>query len=547
MVSPPSHSQSVLPDPHVLVLKNIVRSESKFILYVSARQAAICPSCGRVSRSRHSSYVRRLQDLPWQGQTVEILLSAGRYRCRHRDCPRKIFTERLPLVAPSYSRHTTRLAEVVRLVGYAVGGLPGQRLLERLAVCVSDDTVIRRIKTRPANPAVSTVHHLGVDDWAWRKGQDYGTILVDLDRRQGIDLLADRSSELFRAWLESHEGVTLIARDRSGAYAEAASLGAPEAQQVADRFHLLLNLSAAVERAFEERSRQLLLPPPGFSEDAVQTPTEVPDIGAAAIAQQERKMQRRQRRLLRYQQVVELYRQGHSAMAISRALQIERKTVRRWLRAGQFPERKPPQRRPAKVREFAEHLQRRWEGGCHDATTLFHEIRQLGYRGGRSMVAQFVAGWRKSGKTGDPGCPQRIAPRQAAILAGRPADRLSASQQFVLERLALECPDSVRIRRMCLDFREALFSGESNQLRQWIERVKRSEIGALVRFAWGLTKDLRAVSAAVDTTWSSGQVEGQINRLKMLKRQMYGRAGFTLLRARVLPYSPMQPTRLRAP
>jgi transposase len=157
----------------LLALKGIVRTDHGFILYVSSRQGANCPTCGRISRSRHSTYTRKLQDLPWQGKTVEIRLSAGRYRYRHRNCPRKIFTERLPRVARSYARQTSRLAEVVRIVGYATGGLPGQRLLERLAICVSDDTILRRIKAVVAETEAPPIRNIGVDDWAWRKGQDY--------------------------------------------------------------------------------------------------------------------------------------------------------------------------------------------------------------------------------------------------------------------------------------------------------------------------------------------------------------------------------------
>ena len=162
------------------------------------------------------------------------------------------------------------------------------------------------------------------------------------------------------------------------------------------------------------------------------------------------------------------------------------------------------------------------------------------------MVAQFVSGWRKSGIVVKPNMAQRIAPKHASILVSRTPDQLTPSQQILLDRLAVECPDSTRIRRMALDFRDALASGDSLQLRNWIEWVKRCEIGPIVRFAWGLTKDISAVYAAVDTEWSSGQVEGQINRLKTLKRQMYGRAGFPLLRARVLPFVPA-PSLARAP
>lgn len=267
---------------------------------------------------------------------------------------------------------------------------------------------------------------------------------------------------------------------------------------------------------------------------------------AAPTAQQVAKLQRRERRLARYQQVMELHRQGHPVSTISRTVDLERKTIRRWIRVGRFPERKRPVRPRPKVQAFAEHLQRRWAEGCRNATKLFQEIRDLGYRGGRSMVAQFVSGWRRSGTPAKPRVAHRLAPKHAAILATRASDKLNPSQQILLDRLAFACPDSTRIRRMSLDFRAALASEDSQELRHWIERVKRSEIGPIIRFAWGLSKDLSAVTAAIDTEWSSGQVEGQINRLKTIKRQMYGRASFPLLRARVLPFNPSVPVS-RAP
>jgi transposase len=358
---------------------------------------------------------------------------------------------------------------------------------------------------------------------------------VDLDGHRVVDLLADRSVAAVRVWLEQHSGIAVIARDRSGIYAEAGSLGAPEAQQVADRFHLLLNLSAAVERAFEERGHQLLLPPPGTMPQET-----APPVGVSAPTRlQLVKLQNRERRVARYRQVIKLRQQGHGIKPISRMMRMERKTIRRWIRSGQFPEHKTPQRARSKIYEFADHLRRRWAAGCHNATQLFQEIRAIGFKGGRSTVARFVSGWRNSRKSAQPQAPQRIAPKHAAILVTRKPEQLSTSQQFLLDRLAVECPDSTRLRRMSLDFREALTSGDSRHLQIWIERVKRSEIGPMVRFAWSLTKDLSAVNAAVDTEWSNGQVEGQINRLKTLKRQMYGRAGFALLRARVLPFVPI--------
>ena len=367
---------------------------------------------------------------------------------------------------------------------------------------------------------------------------------MDLDLHRVVDLLPDRAAESFSAWLQQHPEILTIARDRCGLYAEGAALGAPQSQQIADRFHLILNLSATMERVLEERSRQLVLPPVEDSATDSQPATVgdlSTDVSVQALPRPTQSQLRRQRRLERYEQVVALFHSGQSQAAISRALGIGRKTIRRWLRRGEFPERKPPHRRPPKVNEFADYLQQRWNEGCHNASRLYQEIRQKGYQGKRAMVARFVAGWRKTGKAASPKAPERISPKHAAILVTRPADQMNDEQQQLFDRILTQCPEVFDLRQLALGFRAALTADESTQLRQWIEGAKRSEFGAVVRFAYGLQKDISAVAAAVDTSWSTGQVEGQINRLKTIKRQMYGRAGFELLRARVLPYSPVAP------
>ena len=535
-----AHSQAVLPNPEALVLERVERVGEQFRLYVVTNQRPACPICGCVSRSRHSCYCRRLQDLPWQGMSVQLCVFVHRYRCRNPACPRKVFCERLPGVARCYARQTDRASEIVRIVGYVSGGRPGQRLLLRLAIETSDDTVLRRVKQKFVEPAeANTIKHLGVDDWAWRKGQNYGTILVDLDLHRVVDLLPDRSTESFAAWLRQYSNITAIARDRCGIYADGATLGAPDAQQVADRFHLVLNLSAAVERVFEERSRELVLPPDN-NEDVLPALQEccVADSHAEpSTASETLKQQRRQRRLDRYEEVVDLYKQGYSQRFISNQLGIGRKTIRRWLRVGEFPERKQPHRRPAKVTVFGEYLQCRWNEGCHNATRLYQEIRERGYTGKRSMVAKFMSAWRATGNSKIPTAPERIAPKHAAILATRPTDQMTGEQQKLFDRIIANCPDALVLRGYALEFREALASCEAWRMMAWVDSVKYSRFGPLVRFAYGLQKDASAVNAAVETDYSTGQVEGQINRLKMIKREMYGRAGFQLLRARVLPYT----------
>ena len=540
MAPPPSHSQSVLPNSNILLLERIERNENGFTLEVRTCQRPRCPECGELSRSCHSHYCRQLQDLPWQGLSVRIRLKARRFRCRNPACGRKVFVERLPEVALPHARQTHRLADIVRLIGFVVGGLPGSRLLARLAIETSDDTVLRRVKMRPLSHGIDEpIRSLGVDDWAWRKGQDYGTILVDLERHRVVDLLPGRSAEELADWLAEHPTVSVISRDRSGLYAEGAQLGAPNSTQVADRFHLVLNLSAAVERALEERSSQLQLAAAAPSpEEQLHSQNPAP---SKPTAQEACKQQRRERRLERYQQVIQLHREGYSQKAIGQSLQIERKTVRRWLRTGHFPERKRPVRKPSKVHEFADYLQRRWAEGCHNATKLFQEIRSHGYRGQRSMVAQYVSAWRRRGPLFRSDRPQRFAPKHVAILTTKSPDRLTEEQGSLLNRLSASCPVLPSMRALALDFREALSSKDGRQMLWWIQNAKQCGIGSLVRFAFGLQKDLSAVLAAVETPWSNGQVEGQVNRLKTIKRQMYGRAGFGLLRSRVLPYESSRP------
>lgn len=231
-------------------------------IFVSTNQPAICPLCQQISSARHSGYTRQLADLPWQGLSVRIWLSVHRYRCRNHQCARKIFCQRVPGIARVYGRRTERLAEIVAVIGNVAGGLPGARLLERLSIQTSDDTVRRLVRLNgPASQDPldrPPIRCLGIDDWAWRKHQSYGTILVDLERHRVVDLLPDRSAESLTIWLEKHPTVEVVARDRGGLYAEGASQGAPSAMQVADRFHLVLNLSSAIERVREERSRELI-------------------------------------------------------------------------------------------------------------------------------------------------------------------------------------------------------------------------------------------------------------------------------------------------
>jgi transposase len=546
--------QALLPGTSCLKLNSVEQDDTGRIQIaaVSSNSGACCPGCNGVSTSLHSTYSRVLRDLPWHGFKVEIDVRVRRFRCRASNCSRRTFAETLPLVSCRYGRQTSRLSETIRLIGYALGGEAGARLAQRLGMETSGDTVLRRVKSGPVPPVERTVA-VGVDDWAWRKGQRYGTILVDLDKHVPVDLLPDRSADSLAAWLQSHPGVVVISRDRSSLYAEGAARGASEAIQVADRFHLVCNLTSAMERVLDRKRTELA--------QAVEPITTAPVLAESAppvkikSKAEEIRDARRQCRMDRYHQVVELFRQGMSQREISGTLHIERKTIRSFLRAGQFPERATPHRKPPQVNAFADFLNRRWKEGCHNATALWREIQTQGYTGGRSMVAQFVAHLRTQGTkyfrklTCTRPNPKPPSPRQVAMLLARRPETLKDDEQQLLSKLNEGCPEISTLQALAQGFAAVFRSKRSEGLNEWITEVSKAGLTEIARFCKGLACDADAVNAAVTLPWSNGQVEGQVNRLKLVKRQMYGRASFQLLRCRVLPYfaSPIALSAPRAP
>lgn len=508
------------------------------------RSFACCPACLEPSRRVHSRYLRHLADLPWHGIPVHIELHTRRFLCDTPGCPRRIFTERLSETTCCRARRTSRLLSAHRLIALALGGEAGARLAEELGLVVSADTLLRRLKAGCTDsheaPAPLTPRCLGVDDWAWRKGQRYGTLLCDLERGHIVDLLPVRSAESLAEWLRRHPGIDVISRDRSGIYAEGAATGAPGAVQVADRFHLFKNLTDALQRILERQHGQLRRAMVNASQEAEQEalaalqaqPTAEPKEQRPSAAARQ-KQERRARRLACYTEVVKLKKIGLSHGAIARKVGIERRTVIRCLQHGSFPERRDRPRRQHLLDPYLEYIRQRWEEGVTNASQLFREIRERGYRGtSYSQLRDLVQGWRVGPyPTKRFGPPPLASVRQSAWLLALPEEKRTPDQQRYLDSVAEVWPEVRELERLAREFVRFFREKDASTIGLWIHAAERTPLRS---FARGLFSDLRAIRAAIELPWSTGPTEGHINRLKTLKRQMYGRAGFELLRARVL-------------
>ena len=376
-------------------MRQVVPGADKIMLITQPRsETAACPLCKQVSRQVHSRYHRSLVDLPWQGRVVELRVEARRFRCPNPACCRTIFTERLGDAAAARARRTTRLCDVQRHIALAAGGAPGARLAERLAMPVSGTTLLRMIRAQAVAPQAGP-RVLAIDEWAWRRGHRYGTILVDLERKAVIDLLPDRQAETVAEWLRKYPGIQIVARDRAGAYADGIRQGAPDAIQVADRWHLLRNLGDAMQavvdrhHAVVRRAAGQVID--GLPADAGKAESPSPRPTATEI----RRRESYARRQARYEEAAQLRARGVSISRIADLLGADRKVIRRWLHLGHAPLWSKPPRRSV-LDAHREYLEQRWAEGCRNAAQLWRELAERGFRGRPTTVRAWAGRRRKT-------------------------------------------------------------------------------------------------------------------------------------------------------
>jgi len=498
--------------------------------------SACCPDCSRASSRIHSRYTRTVKDLPVSGLQVHLSLHVRRFFCDNPTCSRKTFTESPSELAVPYARKTVRLTETLCHLGFALGGEQGARIASILNMSSSPDTFLRLIRktTLDDHP---TPTHLGVDDWAFRRNVSYGTILVDLQDHHVVDLLPDRQASTVEAWLLAHPGVQLISRDRAGEYAMGARKGAPEAVQVADRFHVHKNLAEAVERIFHRHQKALQQIVVSFSSSS-SAPLSAPIPRPERQKSQERT---RTKRVQLYEAVRALYLQGVTLSEIARRFHMGRMTVQKFAYADAYPETAVFRARVRMLHPYEAYLQERWQQGCRNASQLHRELIERGYEGKRKQVARFVAYLRQQLKEGNAlakARPQGLTPRQAVSLLMCRRENLTEEQRRALGEVRHLNSEIERVMEVVDSFVSMLRTLQGQHLEEWMEKASQSGIGEIRNFVEKLRKDQAAVQAGLTLQWNNGVVEGHVDRLKCIKRMMYGRAKFDLLRQRVLYRSP---------
>lgn len=514
------------------------------------RHGARCPECRWRSTVVHGYYHRRPADLPIAGRQVRLDLRVRRYACGNGGCRRQTFGERLPMLIAPLAQRTKRLAKAQARIGIALGGAAGGRLAQQLAMPASGDTVLRLVRRLP-EPAPLAPTIIGVDDWAMKKRLRYGTIIVDLERHCPIDLLPDRTAGTVIDWLHQRPGIEIVARDRSTEYRRAITTGAPDAVQIADRWHLLYNTRQMVERwtaGAHARLRRLPMRSPPTTMKANRNKAFRRTRADEAIAADSRV-----RRMAQYDDVRRRHLAGERLMAISRVTGLSPTTVRKLAYAEAFPERSVRAPGGSLIDPYLPMLEERLADGCENGLQLWRECRALGYVGSAGQIHRWLQDHRTAPSRHAPHRSDAASsqwrqaqqpsflppPKQLAWLIVKAPEMRSTEETAAIQQLGQDrdAATLIQLVRRFIDLVRRVGTLSRNAIpvfNNWLLDAKGCGVRSVETFAAGLEQDGAAIRGALRTGWSNAQVEGQVNKLKLLKRSMYGRGSLDLLRRRLI-------------
>jgi transposase len=524
--------------PHLadLQVDRIENLEDAVLITARSRASgATCHRCGWSSARVNSRYRRQLHDLAAGGRPVMTDLEVRRFFCGNPGCELRTFAEQVPAVTQRHQHRTPLQRSLLEAVALALAGRAGARLAGALGIAVSRTTLLRLIRALP-DPPIGQVTVLGVDDFAKRRGHSYATILIDMDTRRPIDVLEDRQAGTLCQWLKDHPGVQVVCRDRAGAYAEGAREGAPAAIQVADRFHLWQNLCEAVGKTVISCRADLRepAPEPGDPEPAgpgsdlrcdTTGPAAGQDAGNGRLATRSRE---------RHAAIHDLLAQGRNYTQISEMLGLTRHTVRKFARAATAEQViTGPSPRASRLDRFAPYLQQRWNQGCTDAAQLFAEIQAQGYSGSKRSARRYLQPLRAALTTPVLPPPPPSVREVTRWITSHP-DHLTSDETARLSQVKARSPQPSTAAGHVTAFAEMMAGRHGEHLPAWLAAVDLDDLPHLHSFTCGIRRDQTAVTNGLTLDHNSGAVEGNICRVKALKRQMFGRASLDLLRKRIL-------------
>lgn len=528
-------------DMPMLNLNRIEHTSTTILINASIKSnRSRCPNCGKFSKKIHDHYIRTISDLPVFQYRTTIRLKTRKFKCGNSRCKQKVFSEQTPVIL-RYSRRTNRVLKILESFAIELTGKLGSIISQQLFITVSSST-ITRIAHNQQLSEIKQPRVLGVDDWAYRKGVSYGTVLIDMETSKPIDILPSREGKDLKKWLMRYNDVQIVTRDRSSSYSSAINEVCPDAVQVADRFHLLTNLSDALDTYFKSISGTISRLIKAKTNELLNLPEAEQKI--ISTAKEQVIGFRIDQRLDKFNKVKELQAKGVPILRISRDIGISRGTVRSYFVQESLSPKSHS--KSTNIELFTSHIVDRLNTRGFMIKDIIKEIRELGFNGSQSQAYYNINAIRDNYKISTPGFSQvqhtqipyvkPLSSRKLAKYIGFCLnDIIDPQERKYLQTLLDEMVELRIVRKLVQIFKTMLVRGRGN-IKRWIDFVLRSKykLTGLKTFARGLSRDIDAVKNGIEMRWSNGATEGHVNRIKSIKRQMYGRASFDLLRKKVI-------------